>query len=165
MQQLILKPSQDGTAIRLHPANHLVLTKHGLLWSVTMDSGIAPDVAGIIFQAFHTLVGSRSLDVNVLCDMLNVVLSGNRLVIKQGCVWQQPYVQRDGVVNTSRCVPTSWRGDCNLLGIYSLLDSLGQHMGKIENYKAVLDVHMNGDIWVNLYYCGKLDYRVSVEVE
>ena len=126
MTDLYLEPTQDGTGVRLYPANHSFFhNSNGLHWIVDIDAAVPVDVASMLFTAFHTMKHKTNISADKLCMYLNTFLTGKRLVIQDGCTIHRTGVSDAGIISTSRCVPVIHNNLVNVLGVESLLNSLG----------------------------------------
>ena len=165
MDNLQLKPTADGSSVRLTPYNYCVFIKHNNRWLVDMDAGVPADVASIIFNAFHGLRCSAFVDAERLAEYINLFLTGKRLVIRSGVTISTNMMQPLTTLQTSRVIPVLHAGKLNTLGIQSLLDSLGLLGGGDVlhscQYQAAGGKHGQVLVYVNEL----LKYRINCEVE
>ncbi len=140
MTDLHLKPTQDGTAIRVYPADYSFFSKVNDLWVIMPDERVPSDIAAIIFNAYHGLRMRSFASAEQLCMYINTFLSGKRLVVQQGCVVYPSDHRRNHVLRTSRTVPVMRGGQINDLGITSLLDSADMLPPNIGNVSMWYDV-------------------------
>ena len=150
MTDLHLKPTQDGTAIRLHPANYMFFHKRNDSWQIDLDAAVPVDVATSIFTAFHTLRSKHGLSATRLANYLNLFLTGKRLVICDGCILRTMGHTNDALISTSRNVPAINNNTANVLGVTSLVNSLGL-LGEgevIHSMQYMPDTFEHGAVYV-----------------
>ncbi len=150
MTDLHLKPTQDGTGVRLYPANYMFFHKRNDSWQIDLDAAVPVDVATSIFTAFHTLRGKHGLSATRLANYLNLFLTGKRLVICNGCTLRTIGHNSDTLISTSRNVPAINNNTANVLGVTSLVNSLGL-LGKddvIHSMQYMPDIFEHGAVYV-----------------
>lgn len=164
MTNLYLKALDDGTGVRLYPANYSILSKLNDRWMVDIDSAVPAHVASIIFNAFHGLRCSSYLTGERLAQYINTFLTGERLVIRSGATISDNMMQPLCNIETSRTVPVLDHGKCNELGIESLINSIGLlNTNDVFNschYDAAGGKHGQVLVYIN----DLLKYRVNCEV-
>ncbi len=165
MTDLYLKPTQDGTGVRLYPADYSFFSKVNDLWVVAPDERVPSDIAAIIFNAYHGLKMRSFTSANQLCMYLNTFLSGKRLVVQQGCIVYPNDHRRNHVLKTSRTVPVMRGGEVNDLGITSLLNSAGLLPSKIDKLSMWYDVSSMSYGLVRVYVDGMLYCTVECKVQ
>lgn len=166
MQELYLEASASGKSVRLMPANHQVFFKVNGLWCVGMDAAIDATIASVIFNAYHTLDGSEFLEVQRLCDVINRVLSGKRLVIRNGCLLTKIGLPTAGLVSTDRVIPVWYNTTTvNSTGIDSLLNGMGLLPSNAGDIKCRYDATMYHAGGVRVYIGGLIAFKIQCEVE
>ncbi len=125
MTDLYLKPTQDGTGVRLYPANHAFFYNVNNLWVVAPDECVPSDIATIIFNAYHGLHMREHASAEKLCMYINTFLTGKRLVICGKVHLELSAIHTKGTLTTSCTIPALCGGEVNDLDITSLLDSAG----------------------------------------
>ncbi len=165
MTDLHLKPTQDGTGVRLYPANHAFFYNVNNLWVVAPDAGVLPDVATIIFNAYHVLVNRDSYDANALCMYLNTFLSGKRLVMVRGCIVRIHDNNDQIAIRGASIVPVFHNNKANLLGVSALLNRHGLMPENVNKLSAHYDGMVLGKPIVRVYVDSMLYCTIECEVQ
>ena len=165
MTDLYLKPTQDGTGVRLHPANHSFFHRVNNVWAIIPDQAIEPTMAGVIFNAYHVLVNHDSYDAAALCLYLNTFLSGKRLVMARGCIVRLHGNNDQIAIRGAGTVPVFHNNNVNTLGVSALLNRHGLMPEKVNKLSAHYDGMVLGKHVVRVYVDGMLYCTIECEVK
>ncbi len=165
MIDLHLKPTQCGTGVRLHPADHSFFKKVNGLWIIIPDEGVPSDIAAIIFNAYHGLKMREYLTAEKLCMYINTFLTGKRLVLCNGVRLDMAYNGATGLLSTSRTVPVLRAGEVNTLAIDSLLNTMGLIPTNAGKLTAWYDAAIGEYGCVRVYLAGVAHCTIECEVK